>query len=193
LVLPGGYQVSLVVNGREAATGVVAVSLDPAVTIADADLKARFDALKALQALNGRVRAATDAIRDADDQLGAIRKALTDSTRVPAPIRATLDSLGKDLGQVKRQLGIRTPGEDMFTMDFNELLRALPIRLAMTSMDIGGAHAPLSTGNRQAIGELEAAVPGTIAAANALLARLGPFYRRLTEAGLYPAVPEPIK
>jgi len=193
IVLPGTYGVSLVVNGKEAAAGSVAVALDPDVTIAEADLKARFDALKSLQALNGKVRSATDALRDADEQFAGIRKALADSTKVPAAIRATMDSLKSELDRVKRKFGIRTPGEDLFSMDFNELLRSLPIRVAMTSSDIGGAHLGLSETNRRVIGELQTEVPAAVADANGFLGKLAPFYRRLAEAGLYPAAPEPIK
>ncbi|MDX2058268.1 MAG: hypothetical protein SFV24_10735, partial [Gemmatimonadales bacterium] len=157
------------------------------------DLKARFDALKSLQALNGKVRSATDALRDADEQFAGIRKALADSTKVPAAIRATMDSLKSELDRVKRKFGIRTPGEDLFSMDFNELLRSLPIRVAMTSSDIGGAHLGLSETNRRVIGELQTEVPAAVADANGFLGKLAPFYRRLAEAGLYPAAPEPIK
>jgi len=193
VVLPGSYGATLFVNGRQMGSTTVAVTLDPEVQIADADLKARFDALKELHAINGRVFAATDAVRDADEQMSAVKKALADTAKAPAPIRAEADSLGKELAAVKRKLGIRTPGEDFFAMDFNELLRALPIQLTMTAGDIAGAHVKLSDGNRAAIEQIKADVPGAVTDVNAFLAKLRPFFQKVAAAGLYPAVPEPVR
>jgi photosystem II stability/assembly factor-like uncharacterized protein len=193
LVLPGRYTAALIVNGREANATSIEVKLDPEIQIADADLRERFDVLKELQALNARVLAATDAVRDADEQFGAVRKALADSTKVPAALRTEMDSLGKELSGVKRKLGIRTPGEDIFAMDFSELRRALPIRLSMTAGDIGRAHVKLSEGNRQIIDQIKKDLPAAIAETNGFLAKLRPFYQKLAAAGLYPTVPDPVK
>jgi len=194
-VLPGRYRATLVLNGKEAASREVTVGLDPDVRIADADLKARFDALTELHALNGKVTAAVEALRTADEQLIAIRKELSDSTKVPAPIRASMDSLKKELDPIKRKFGIRSPGEDFFSagFDFNEFRRALPNRLGGTSGDILGAHEPLSETNTRTIAELKQAVPAAVADANAFLAKLPPLYKRLAEAGLYPPAPEAVK
>ena len=132
-------------------------------------------------------------MRDADEQFGIIRKALADSTKVPAPIRASMDSLKKDLDAVKKKLGIRTPGEDIFSIDFSEIRRALPFKISGTSGDIGGAHAGLSETNRRTLGEVRTMVPAAVVEVNALLPRLQGFYRQVAEAGLYPKVPEPVK
>ena len=189
VVLPGAYGATLFVNGKEAASSPVKVRLDPEIQVADAELKERFEVLKQLHGLNRTLTAASDAVRDADDQLGAIRKGMPDSTKVPAPIKATMDSLTTELGGLKRKLGIRTPGEDLFSVDFAELRRALPIRMAMTGGDIGGAHVRLSEANRQTVAALAAEIPGAVTEVNGFLAKLKPFYSRLVEAGLYPVVP----
>jgi photosystem II stability/assembly factor-like uncharacterized protein len=192
-VLPGNYQAALVVNGKEAGSGSVQVKLDPEVQIAEADLKERFEVLKDLHAVNARLTAATDAIRDADDQIAAIKKALPDSTKLPAPIKAATDSISKDLTAIKRKLGIRSPGEDFFNIDFNEFRRALPIRMLFARNDIGGAHVKLSEANRQVVDLLKKEAPGAVEEANGFLTKLKSYYQRLSEAGLYPAVPEKIK
>ena len=186
MVLPGSYRAALFVNGKEAASSPVPVRLDPEIQVADADLKERFEVLKQLHAMNRTLTAASDAVRDADDQLGAIRKGMPDSTKVPAPIRATMDSLTKELGGLKKKLGIRTPGEDLFSVDFAELRRALPIRLSMAGGDIGGA-------NRQTASALATEIPGAVTEVNGFLAKLKPFYLRLAEAGLYPVVPTAVE
>ncbi|MEZ4457430.1 MAG: hypothetical protein R2882_12925 [Gemmatimonadales bacterium] len=50
VVMPGTYQLTLNVNGADAATGSVEVRTDPEVTVTAAELKERFDALKEIQA-----------------------------------------------------------------------------------------------------------------------------------------------
>ena len=104
-----------------------------------------------------------------------------------------MDSLTKELGGLKRKLGIRTPGEDLFSMDFSEFRRALPIRLSMTGGDIGGAHVKPSEANRQTVAALATEVPAAVTEVNGFLAKLKPFYLRLAEAGLYPVVPAPVE
>ncbi len=193
VVVPGTYAAALVVNGKEAASMPVMVRLDPEVTLADADLKDRFETMMQLHRMNGTVTTASDAVRDADDQLGAIRKGMPDSTKVPPPIKATMDSLTKELGGLKKKLGIRTPGEDFFSVDFAELRRALPIRMAMAGGDIGGAHVRPSEANRQTVAALATDIPAAVTEVNGFLAKLKPFYLRVAEAGLYPVVPAAVE
>lgn len=193
VVVPGSYSAALFVNGKEAASTPVSVRLDPEVRMSEADLKDRFETMMQLHRLNGSLTAGSDAVRDADDQLGAVRKAMPDSTKVPGPIKATMDSLTKEVGGLKKRLGIRTPGEDFFNIDFAELMRALPIRMAMAAGDIGGAHVKPSEANRQTVTGLVTEVPGAVAEVNVFLAKLKPFYLRLAEAGLYPVVPSPVE
>ncbi|MGE3617544.1 MAG: glycosyl hydrolase [Gemmatimonadales bacterium] len=193
VVMPGTYQLTLNVNGADAASASIEVRTDPEVTVTAADLKERFDALKELQGMSRRVGAATEAVREADTQLGNVRKALGDTTKAPAALRAEGDSLKKELDGVKRKLGIRTPGEDLFSIDFAELRRALPIRLSMTFGDIDGAHTGLSESNRQVLAAARSDLPGVINDANAVLGKLKVFFQEVAAAGLYPAVPDPVK
>jgi hypothetical protein len=193
VVVPGSYSASLIVNGKEAASTAVAVRLDPEIRMSDADLKDRFETLMQLHRLNGTLSAASDAVRDADDQQGSVRKAMPDSSKVPGAIKATMDSLTKELGGLKKKLGIRSPGEDFFNVDFAELRRALPIRMSMAGGDIGGAHVKPSEANRQTVAALVTEIPAAVKEVNAFLAKLKPFYLRLAEAGLYPVAPAPVE
>jgi photosystem II stability/assembly factor-like uncharacterized protein len=195
LVLPGDYQLTLVVNGKDAATGRVTVNLDPDVQIAEADLRARFDALKELHGWNGKVSSSTTALRTADQQLAAIRRELGDTTKIPAPVRVRMDSLRSELSGLKRKFGIRDPDEDFFsaTFNFQEFLQAVPIRLSRLSGDIAGATVPLSETNRQMMSQLAAAIPGAVDEANAFLGKLKPFYQDLAAAGLYPRAPDVVR
>jgi photosystem II stability/assembly factor-like uncharacterized protein len=191
LVLPGEYQLALVVNGKETATGRVRVTGEPDITLSDADRRARFDALRELQALGSRLQHATAAIRKSNEQLTQIKAALTDSSAIPVPIRATLDSLTKSLDSLKKRFGV---GLDFSSpdFDFNEFRKNLGFRQSSVTGGIDGATAPATEDEVRQIGELRKEVPGAIAEVNAFVARLPAFYKALADAGLYPVAPKPV-
>jgi hypothetical protein len=191
LVLPGEYQVSLVVNGTPTASGKVKVLGEPDITISEADRRTRYDALRELQVVGSRVQHASDAVRKANDQLTQIKAALTDTSAIPAPIKATLDSLTKALEPLKKKFGI---GLDFSSpdFDFNEFRKNLGFRVGSVSGGIDGATAPASEDETRQLGEIKKDIPGAIAEVNAFLARLPAFYKQLADAGLYPVAPKQV-
>jgi hypothetical protein len=189
-VLPGEYRVTLVVNGKEAASKPVTVRGDPDVTITPQDRESRFRLLKELQQLQATASDAGDALRTADQQLKAVKAELADSTKVPAPIRAALDSLTKELEPLKKTYGIRDPNEEF---DFGGFRKVLPLRVALLGGNIGGVTAPPTAQDLQSAAELKRLVPKSVDEVNAFLAKLKPFFQRLAGEGLYPPVPEAVK
>ncbi|HEU5219242.1 MAG TPA: hypothetical protein VFU23_11315, partial [Gemmatimonadales bacterium] len=191
LVLPGDYQVALIVNGKPAGAGSVKVLGEPDITISDADRRARFDALRELQAVGSRVQHATAAVRKANDQLGQIRTALGDSASIPAPVKATLDSLTKSLDTLKKRFGVGIDFSDP-NFSFEDFRKSLGFRVGNVAGGIEGATAPATEGEIRQIGELKRDIPGAIVAVNAFVARLPVFYKQLADAGLYPVTPKPV-
>jgi photosystem II stability/assembly factor-like uncharacterized protein len=191
LVLPGEYQLTLVVNGKDAGTGKVQVQGEPAIVLSDADRRSRYEALRELQAVGNRVQHAAAALRKANDQLTQIKTALPDSSALPAPIRATLDSLTKALEPLKKTFGI---GFDFSSADFDfgEFRKSLGFRVGNVSGGIDGATVPASESELRQLGEIKRDVPGAIAEVNAFIARLPAFYKQLADAGLYPVAPKPV-
>jgi hypothetical protein len=189
-VLPGEYRITLVVNGKEAATKSLAIRGDPDIQLSAEDAARRHRLLKDLQQLQASVGDAADAIRAADQQLRAVKTELSDSTKIPAPIRATLDSVTKELDPLKKQFGIRDPDEET---DFGEFRKVLPFRLGGLVSNIGDAMAPPTATNVQVADELKRVVPKAVGDVNRFLARLKPLYQQLAAEGLYPPVPAPLK
>ena len=111
-VLPGDFKATLVVNGKELATQSFSVKGDREITISDADRQRRFDLLKEGQRLEARISEAATAARTANTQLTGMKSALADTTTVPAPIRATYDSLKKELEPIKKKFFIRDEGDE---------------------------------------------------------------------------------
>jgi hypothetical protein len=191
LVLPGEYSVALLVNGKQSATGKVRVGGEPDIVISDADRRARYDALRELQTVGNRVQHAAAAVRRANTQLTQIKAALTDSSAIPAPIKATLDSLTKALEPLKQKFGV---GLDFSSpdFDFNDFRKNLGFRVGNVTGGLDAATAPASEDESRQLGELKKDIPGAIAEVNAFTARLPAFYKQLADAGLYPVAPKPI-
>jgi hypothetical protein len=190
-VLPGDFRATLVVNGKELATTGFKVAGDPDITITDADRQRRFDLLKEAQRLQAKVSEANTAVRTANTQLGQIKVALSDSTTTPAPIRAELDSLMKQIDPLKKKFFIRDEGDDS-DFDFALFRKVITFKISGLISSVGGATVPASEADLAAWAEVKTEAPATIDEVNALVARLKPFYQKLAEAGLYPAVPKPI-
>jgi photosystem II stability/assembly factor-like uncharacterized protein len=192
LVLPGDYTATVYANGRSIGAAAVGVRADPESQISAADRAANFALLKELQVLNGRLTAAVKAARQVNVQLGAIRNALSDSTKVPASFRATLDSITKQAAPLKKRFFITDEGEETeFTA---ELFRAvLPFKLGGVAGNLSGFLAAASVQDLRTLGEVRTEVPAAVDETNALVARFTTFVKQLAEAGLYPPVPKPVK
>ncbi len=192
LVLPGDFRVTLVVNGKEVATTALTVRGDPDIVITEQDRQRRFELLKEGQRLQARLSEANNAVRTANQQLNQIKPAVSDSTTVPAPIRASYDSLVKDLVPLKKRFFIRDEGDES-PFDFSEFRQVITFKLGGVVGGIGGATMPPTETDLSRWAEVKTEVPQVIDQVNALVARLKPFYQRLAEQGIYPAVPKVIE
>ena len=191
-VLPGTYVANVFVNGRKIGGSDVVVRSDPESQISLADRKANFELMKELQLLNGRLSDAVAAAKQVQTQLGAIKKELADSTKTPAAFRATLDSITKQLAPLKRKFLIRDEGEEI---EFSaELLRAvLPFRVGGLAGEMSGFLAGPSAQNLRTMEEVRRDVPVAIGETNVLVARFTAFVKQLSDAGIYPVMPKPVK
>ena len=192
LVLPATYGATVFVNGTALGRTDVVVRSDPESQIATADRAANFTLLKELHALNGRVSDAVTAARAVQTQLVLIRKELTDSTKVPASFRATLDSLTTDLAPLKKKYLLLDEGEQP---EYSaELFRSvLPFKVSGLSREVSGFLAGPSVQNLLTVDELRREVPAAVDATNALVTRFTAFVKQLSDAGIYPVMPKPVK
>ena len=191
-VLPGTYVATVIVNGKAIGATDVVVRSDPESQISAADRKANFELSKELQALGGRLTDAVTAVKQVNTQLAAIRKELGDSTKTPAAYRAPLDSLTKMVAPLKRKLLVRDEGEEVeFTSEmFREVL---PFKVGGLTGDLGGFLAGPTAQNLRTMEELRKEVPAAVTETNALVERFTALVKQLSDAGLYPAMPKPVK
>lgn len=192
LVLPGTYVASVFVNGRKIGATDVAVRSDPESQISAADRAANFELLKELQQLGGRVSDAATATRQMHTQLALIKRELSDTAKTPAALRATLDSITKDLAPLKKKFMITDEGEEIeFSM---ELLReVLTFKVSGLTGDLSGFLAGPSAQNMRTMAEVRREVPAVVETTNALVTRFSAFVKQLSDAGIYPVMPKPVK
>jgi photosystem II stability/assembly factor-like uncharacterized protein len=192
LVLPGTYGATVFVNGVKIGRTDVVVRSDPESQISVADRAANFALLKELHALNGRVTDAVTAARQVQMQLAAIMRELADSTKVPASIRATHDTLTKALAPLKKKFLLLDEGEEM---EYSaELFRAvLPFKVSGLSGDLSGFLAGPSAQNLRTMDEVRREVPAAVDETNAIVARFTALAKQLSDAGIYPVMPKPVK
>ena len=186
LVLPGGYRVTLSIDGREAESTNVRVSGDPDIQITDADRKTHFDTVMALHSLQGTMNAAADLITDMDRQLTSVNDALKGQSSVPGSLKSSLEDLKKAVEALKPRAGLGGgPG-----FGFNPAnVRGRVGQLKSSIM--GSTSLPTETQTRM-IGETRNASTKLIDDVNAAVAKFPGLYKELANSGMYPVPLKPI-
>ncbi|HKP27913.1 MAG TPA: hypothetical protein VJU15_00825, partial [Gemmatimonadales bacterium] len=184
-VIPGDYRATLVVNGKDAGATTVTVRGDPEITISDADRKARFDALTEIHALHGRLTKAVEVAKAMNDQQNGLKTVLADTSKVPANIRAAVDSLKKAMEPLRSKLGLSS-GEP-FTFDPEVFRKNINFKLGGVKGGLMGATMkPTETQMRQ-LADLREEIPALVNEVNAMVPRHQAVMKMLADAGIYPA------
>ena len=192
LVLPGQYQVAMKLDGREVASRRFAVQGDPEITIAEADLRARYEAAVELHRMHRRYTEAAASVTALNERLRTMQQVLKENKEAPAPLRTRVEEFAKKFDPVGRRFGLMM-GDPMVTGDFESFTRALRVRILGLKNGLMGATArPTETQARQ-VAELRATLDKAIEEANALIAGLPAIQKEMAESGLYPAAVKPIK
>jgi photosystem II stability/assembly factor-like uncharacterized protein len=110
-VLPGGYRVALLVDGREAATGTVSVTGDPDIQITDSDRRTQHDMALALHRLQRTANEAADAVGALSERAQEIETLLERASTASEAVRTASGSLSKKLAGLRPRLGVPAPGQ----------------------------------------------------------------------------------
>jgi photosystem II stability/assembly factor-like uncharacterized protein len=189
-VIPGSYTATLAVNGKDVAATPARVIGDPEIQISDADRKSRFDLLVDLHALHGQVNTAADKVTEINDGFGKIKEALKDTAAIPAPIRAAMDSVGKLMEPFQASLGIGGRPAEFSMETFRKNIR---MGLLMLKNSIMGATMLPTQSQLDLAAQFQKSVPALRDQVNALVPEYAALVKQLSDAGLYPKVPEPVK
>jgi photosystem II stability/assembly factor-like uncharacterized protein len=96
-VLPGVYNVALVVDGKPIETRPLRVNADPEVLLTDAERKRMFDMAMEMHELQRRATEIANSINPFNTRMGEITKELESRTDVTADTKAMFDSVNKEL------------------------------------------------------------------------------------------------
>ena len=191
-VIPGQYQVTLKVDGKEVATTTFTVQGDPEITIAEADRRAAFDAAMELHRMQGTFNEAADSVGELNQRLTAMQQAIKENKDSPAALKTKVDEFAKKFQPIGRQFGIGM-GDPMVTGDFESFARALRSRIGQLKNGVmASTSRPTETQSRQ-VPEVRAAMEKAIQGANQLIGEFASLQKEMAESGVYPASVKPIQ
>ncbi len=191
-VMPGDYQVTLKADSKEIGAGRFAVHGDPEITIAETDRRAMFDAAMELHRMQKKFNEASESVTALNERLKAMQQAVKDSKDAPAALKTKVEEFGKKFAPVGRSFGIAMP-DPMVTGDFESFTRALRFRISgLKSGIMASTSRPTETQSRQ-IPEVRAALERAIHDANALIGELPALQKEVAESGVYPTSVKPIQ
>jgi photosystem II stability/assembly factor-like uncharacterized protein len=96
-VLPGVYNVSLIVDGTTADTKPLRIAADPDVVLTDAERKKLFDMAAEMHGLQRRATEISNELTPFNTRLTELSKELASRTDLPADVKAMFDSVSKDV------------------------------------------------------------------------------------------------
>jgi photosystem II stability/assembly factor-like uncharacterized protein len=189
-VPPGTYTVALVVDGKTVETKPLKVSDDPEVALTTAERKRMFDMAMEIHQLQPRVIEAGTAHASLARQLTEITNTLKDRSDVPADVKASVETLQKDVVALAPKLAQPAGGRGGGGgRGANESLAA---RVGQAK---NGLTAGISPGEQtvRAYTEVKAQTPKTIADLNAVITKAQPVATSLARYNITLTVPAAVQ
>jgi hypothetical protein len=108
-VLPGSYNVSLVVDGTSVSTKPMNVVLDPKFQMSAAARRQYFDLTSELHELQRRGTTAASALNDFNTQMEDLAGKVPDMTNVPDSVKSQFTVINGELETVREKFGVPFP------------------------------------------------------------------------------------
>jgi hypothetical protein len=96
-VLPGTYNVSLIVDGKTIETKPLRVAADAEVALSEIERKRMFDMAMEMHDLQKRATEVQTALRPLNTRMAELGKEIAGRNDVPADVKATFEAFNKDL------------------------------------------------------------------------------------------------
>jgi hypothetical protein len=103
-VLPGSYNVALVVDGKTVETRPLRVAGDPEVVLTDAQRKQLFDMATEMHDLHRKATEAAAGVASLNRQITQLSQDMASKTDIPADVKASFDSLKSDVAALAPKL-----------------------------------------------------------------------------------------
>jgi photosystem II stability/assembly factor-like uncharacterized protein len=172
-VLPGTYTVRMDAAGLSLETDVE-VRLDPRVTISQADLMVRRDALMSAYRLAKPAYEASTAVRRLNTQVGEVRQLLGEHDDVPESIQERLRAISSEVRELGQEIGRASGGRGVWSIE------------ASTTRP--------TADQLRAVERAWEELPGLIERLNVIITeRMPALYDQLDEHGVRPKVGDPVE
>jgi hypothetical protein len=197
-VMPGTYNVALVVDGKTVDTRPLRVMADPEVALSAVEARRMFDMAMELHDLQKRGTAAADALRPLVTRLTELAKEIGTRTDVPAEVKTAFEAYHKEVTALAPTL-IMQPGGGGFgggggqggpggaAAQLNVLTRLGQAKNGLM------ATMPVTASTTRAYSEAKTNVPKAIVDANALFAKGAALSGSLATYKLKLEAPSPVK
>ncbi|HVX41536.1 MAG TPA: hypothetical protein VHB25_18400 [Gemmatimonadaceae bacterium] len=193
--LPGTYTVALVSDGKVLDSKALKVIGDPDVHLTTAQAAAYNALLDDLHAMQRRAVVTASALNALYRQMADVSKKVTESSAVPATVKAQFTAFSKQLDAVREKFGVPLPapggrgggGRGAAPDPANVLARESALKNSL----MGVWEVPSASSVRQ-YNAIKTAMPRALADANAVLARAATVSKSLASYGITMTVP-PIK
>jgi hypothetical protein len=214
-VLPGTYNVSLIVDGKTIETKPLRVAADPEVALTPIERQRMFDMAMEMHDLQKRATDVQNALRPLNTRMTELAKEIAGRSDVPAGVKATFEAFNRDLAAFApkfapaafgrgggagpaaapaaapaaqaAQPGQAAPASTAVAPTVNLLTRIGQAKNGLM------ATMPITDQTTKAYAEAKAQVPKAITEANALFARAEALSKALAPLKLTLAAPQPVK
>ena len=172
-VLPGVYNVTLLVDGKTIETKPLRVIADPEVVLTDAERKMLFDRAMELHELQRRATEVANRIAPLNQQAQAAAKELAGRSDVPADVKAQFEAFQKELAAVVPKLIAPAGGGGGFGGGGGGGIPSPNVlaRIGQAKTGFMGGMIPTEA-TVKAYADAKTMTPPAIAEANAVLARV---------------------
>jgi photosystem II stability/assembly factor-like uncharacterized protein len=182
-VLPGTYQATLSVDGRDANTIDVVVKGDPLINITETDRRMWFETARDLHQLQQKANDVAEMVQNAFAQVQLLQQ----QTRTASgSAKQELDNVVKEFEAVRRRLGL---GQQQGGGGFGGNTENLRGRFGQMKGQVMASTATPTNTQLMQIREMRAALPGLIDQANAVVAMVPRLVKDLVGNGaIFPAI-----
>jgi hypothetical protein len=170
-VLPGVYNVELIVDGKVADSKPLRVIPDPEVLLASAERKRMFDMAMEMHELQRSGAALANELAPINRQLPEVAKAVASRSELPPDVKTAFESLNKDIAAAVTRFAALGGGGRGFGGGRGGQTENNPLARVGQAKNGLMATMPVTEQTTRAYNDAKAQVPKVLADARALIAR----------------------
>ncbi|HEX6976066.1 MAG TPA: hypothetical protein VF147_16780, partial [Vicinamibacterales bacterium] len=194
-VLPGVYNVALVIDGKTIETKPLRVNADPEVALTELERKKMFDMAMEMHELQKRGTEIATSVQGLQREAAAITSAIGTRTDIPADVKTSFEEFNKELTALAPKFVVAAGGRGGGGGGGRGGAPTGDQPMARAAQAKNGLMAtmPLTEGTTKAYADAKAQMPKAVTEASALFAKAATLAPQLAKYNLTLTPPAPIK